>query len=102
MLSHEIKKNANDKSNWFNFLGYSFRVSFSFFPQKTVKAYFEISLSRNLSLGMFLGCSYFFTISEADVLINSVLRQNTACNAEITRQKKYVRDEPSDRRSNKR
>ena len=28
---------------------------------------------------MFLGCSYFFTISEADVLINSVLRQNTAC-----------------------
>ena len=28
---------------------------------------------------MFLGCSYFFTKSEADVLINSVLRQNTAC-----------------------
>ena len=28
---------------------------------------------------MFLGCSYFFAKSEADVLINSVLRQNTAC-----------------------
>ena len=28
---------------------------------------------------MFLGCSYFFIKSEADVLINSVLRQNTAC-----------------------
>ena len=27
---------------------------------------------------MFLECSYFFTKSEADVLINSVLRQNTA------------------------
>ena len=26
-----------------------------------------------------VGCSYFFTKSEADVLINSVLRQNTAC-----------------------
>ena len=37
-------------------------------------------LGKNLSLGMFLRCSYFFTISEADVLINSVLRQNTACN----------------------
>ena len=24
-------------------------------------------------------CSYFFSKSEADVLINSVLRQNTAC-----------------------
>ena len=36
-------------------------------------------LCKNLSLGMFLGCSYYFTISEADVLINSVLRQNTAC-----------------------
>ena len=30
-------------------------------------------------LRMFL----FFAISEADVLINSVLRQNTACNARI-------------------
>ena len=40
-----------------------------------------MSLCENLSLGMFLRCSYFFTISEpeADVLINSVLRQNTAC-----------------------
>ena len=28
---------------------------------------------------MFLECFYFFTKSEADVLINSVLRQNTAC-----------------------
>ena len=27
-----------------------------------------MSLSENLSLGMFLGCFYFFTISEADVL----------------------------------
>ena len=36
-------------------------------------------LCKNLSLGTFLGCSYFFTTSEADVLINSVLRQNTAC-----------------------
>ena len=30
---------------------------------------------------MFLKCSYFFTKYEADVLINSVLRQNTACNS---------------------
>ena len=44
-----------------------------------VKAYFKMYLCGNLSLGMFLRCSYFFTISEADVLINSVLRQNTAC-----------------------
>ena len=44
-----------------------------------VKAYYRMYLCENLSLGMFLGCSYFFTISEADVLINSVLRQNTAC-----------------------
>ena len=43
------------------------------------KAYFKIYLCQNLSLSMFLGCSYFFTKSEAYVLINSVLRQNTAC-----------------------
>ena len=30
-----------------------------------------------------LGCSYFFTKSEADVLINSVLGQNTACSAKV-------------------
>ena len=45
-----------------------------------IKAYFRIHLCQNLSLSMFLECSYFFTKSEADVLINSVLRQNTACN----------------------
>ena len=39
-------------------------------------------LCKNLSLGTFLGCSYFFTKFEADVLINSVLRQNTACMSE--------------------
>ena len=33
---------------------------------------------------MFLGCSYFFSKSEADVLINSVLRQNAACNPLFT------------------
>ena len=32
---------------------------------------------------MLLG-SFFFTISEADVLINSVLRQNTACNCHLS------------------
>ena len=42
--------------------------------------YLRIYLCQNLSLSMFLECSYFFTKSEADVLINSVLRQNTACN----------------------
>ena len=41
--------------------------------------YLRMYLCQNLSLGMFLECSYFFTTSEADVLINSVLRQNTAC-----------------------
>ena len=38
-----------------------------------VKAYFRMCLCKNLSLGIFLGCSHFFTISEADVLMNSVL-----------------------------
>ena len=33
---------------------------------------------------MFLECSYFFTKSEADFLINSVLRQNTACTDQLT------------------
>ena len=41
--------------------------------------YLRMYLCQNLSLSMFLECSYFFTKSEADVLINSVLRQNTAC-----------------------
>ena len=38
---------------------------------------------------MFLGCSYFFTKSEVDVLINGVLGQNTAfvTNRETDRQK---------------
>ena len=48
-------------------------------PKNYIKAYFRIYLYKNLSLSMFLGCSYFFIKSEADVLINSVLRQNTAC-----------------------
>ena len=38
---------------------------------------------------MFLRCSYFFTKSEADVLMNSVLRQNTECMAEIIRNESY-------------
>ena len=46
-------------------------------------------LCKNLSLGTFLGCSYFFTISEADVLINSVLRQNTACSKSKTQLEGY-------------
>ena len=41
--------------------------------------YIRLNLCENLSLSMFLRCSYFFTKSEADVLKNSVLRQNTAC-----------------------
>ena len=32
---------------------------------------------------MFLGCSYFFTKSEANVPIDSVLKQNTACKGSI-------------------
>ena len=48
-----------------------------------IKMYLQIFLCWNLSLSMFLGCSYFFTKSEADVLINSVLRQNTACKISI-------------------
>ena len=44
-----------------------------------IKGFFKMSLCENLSLGMFLWCSHFFAISEADVLLNSVLRQNTAC-----------------------
>ena len=44
-----------------------------------IKAYLRIYSCQNLSLSIFLGCPYFYTKSEADVLINSVLRQNTAC-----------------------
>jgi len=44
-----------------------------------IKPYFIMYSHKNLSLSMFLRCSYFFIKSEADVLINSVLRQNTAC-----------------------
>ena len=54
-------------------------ITFIISSKNYVKAYFRMYLGKNLSLGMFLRCSYFFTISEADVLINSVLRQNTAC-----------------------
>ena len=52
---------------------------FIVFSKNYVKAYFRMFLCKNLSLGTFLGCSYFFTKSAADVLINSVLWQNTAC-----------------------
>ena len=54
--------------------------------ENQIKAYFRIYLCQNLSLSMFLGCSYFFTKSEADALINSVLRQNTACTDQLTDQ----------------
>ena len=38
---------------------------------------------------MFLRCFYFLTKSEADVLINSVLRQNTECSPFRTIVAKY-------------
>ena len=44
-----------------------------------IKAYFRIYSCQNLSLSMFLRCSYFFAKSEADVLINSVLIKRKAC-----------------------
>ena len=39
----------------------------------------ETPQQRNERSKLFLGCAYFFTKSEAYVLINSVIKQNTAC-----------------------
>ena len=44
----------------------------------------ETPQQRNERSKLFLGCSYFFAKSEADVLINNVLIKRKACNVQMT------------------